>query len=166
MQKTIILNNRQIQQKINRIAYEIYENNLDEKELLIIGISGGGFVFATKLADAIKTISPLKFKLAELKINKNKPLQNEISISLSGKEIGGKTVILVDDVLNTGKVLMYGATYLLNFPLKRLVTAVLVNRRHRSFPIRADYVGMTLSTTMQEHILVEFKRNKDSVFLM
>lgn len=166
MQKTLILNNRQIQQKINRIAYEIYENNFEEKELLMIGVTGSGFVFAKKIADAIKSISPLKIILVELKINKDNPLKNEISLPLTGKEISGRTVILVDDVLNTGKVLMYGAKHLLDFPLKRLVTTVLVNRRHRSFPIRADYVGMTLSTTMQEHISVEFKKNKDSVYLM
>lgn len=166
MQKTLILNDRQIRQKINRIAYEVYENNFEEKQLLMIGISGSGFVFAEKIAAALKAISPLKVKLIELQINKENPLQNDISLPVSIKEITGKTVILIDDVLNTGKVLMYAAKYLLDFPLKRLVTAVLVNRRHRAFPIRADYVGMTLSTTLQEHISVEFKKNKDAVYLV
>lgn len=166
MQKTLILDNRQIQQKINRIAYEIYENNFEEKELFMIGISGSGFVFAEKIVSALKSISPLKIKLIELEINKENPLQKDISLPISGKEISGKTVLLVDDVLNTGKVLMYAAGYLIGFRLKRLVTAVLVNRRHRSYPIRADYVGLTLSTTMQEHISVEFKKNKDAVYLM
>lgn len=164
MNKTLILNNKQIQQKINRIAYEIYENNFEEKELLLIGITGSGFIFAKKIADSIISISPLKIKLIELKINKTDPLTN-ISLPLTLKEISGRTVILVDDVLNTGKVMMYSAKHLLDFPLKRLVTAVLVNRRHRSFPIRADYVGMTLSTTMQEHIAVRFKKNNDAVYL-
>ncbi len=163
--KTIILSNKQIQQKINRIAYEIYENNFDEKEIILIGISGCGFVFAKKVQTALKEISAPKTKLFELKINKDNPLKNDISLALTEKEISGKVVILMDDVLNTGKVLMYGAKHLLDFPLKRLVTVVLVNRRHRSFPIRADYVGMTLSTTMQEHISVEFKKNNDAVYL-
>ena len=163
--KTRILNNKQIQQKINRIAYEIYENNFEEKGLIIIGVAGSGFVFAKKIVAALESISPLKIQLIELKINKNNPLNGETSLPLSEKEVEGKVVILVDDVLNTGKVLMYGAKYLLDYPVKRLVTAVLVNRRHRSYPIRADYVGMTLSTTMQEHILVEFKKNNDAVYL-
>lgn len=164
MQKTLILNNKQIQQKINRIAYEIYENNFEEKELILIGIKGSGFTFAQKIFDSLKSISNLKIKLLEFNIDKTDPLK-KINLPAAEKELSKKTVILIDDVLNTGKVMMYSARHLLDYPLKRLVTAVLINRRHRSFPIRADYVGMTLSTTMQEHISVQFKKNKDAVYL-
>lgn len=165
MKRTLILNNKQVQQKINRIAYEIFENNYEEKELVIIGIHGSGFVFAKKLADAIAKVAPVKIRLSELNINKENPLKAKATVPVQEKEFAGKTVLLVDDVLNTGKVLMYAAKFLLDFPVKRLVTAVLVNRRHRSFPIRADYVGLTLSTTLQEHIAVEFRKNKDAVYL-
>lgn len=164
--KTLILNNHQIQQKINRIAYEIYENNSEEKEIVMVGIRGSGFVFAKKIAHVLEKISPLNIRLKELKINKENPLEKNVSLDMQEKEVADKVVILIDDVLNTGKVLMYGAKHLLDFPLKRLVTAVLVNRKHCSFPIRADYVGLTLSTTFQEHISVEFKKNKDAVYLM
>ena len=77
----------------------------------------------------------------------------------------GKTIILVDDVLNTGRALVFATRYLLGFDVKGMQTVTLIDRRHRNFPIRADYVGLTLATTMQEHILVEFG-NEDNAWLV
>lgn len=166
MNKTLILNNKQIQQKINRIAYEIYENNYDEKEIIIAGIANNGFLLAKKIAEALQTISPLKTKLIEIVIDKKKPLSTEIKLRLTDKELINKVIILVDDVLNSGRTLIFGAKPFLTIPVKRLTTAVLVDRGHNRYPIKADFVGLSLSTTLLEHITVEInKKGKEAVYL-
>lgn len=164
--KTLILTDAQIKQKVNRIAYQIYENNYEEKELIIGGISERGFILANKIVDVLKTISPAKITLVQININR-KNLDEAFSIPLTHEQIDNKPVIIVDDVLNSGRTLIYGVKHFLEFPLKKLSTAVLVDRNHKNFPVRADYVGISLSTTMQEHISVEFnKEGKDSAYLL
>ena len=163
--KTLILNSKQIEQKINRIAYEIYENNPGEKEIIIAGISDNGYLFAKRISDVVTKISPIKTTLIEIKINKENPLAKEIKISLSDKELKNKVIILVDDVLNSGKTLIFGAKPFLISPVKRLTTVVLVDRGHNRFPIKADFVGLSLSTTLQEHITVDLKKGKEAVYL-
>jgi pyrimidine operon attenuation protein / uracil phosphoribosyltransferase len=166
MTKSLILNNKQIQQKINRIAYEVYENNYDEKEIIIAGIVGNGYLLAKKINDALTSISFIKTKLIEVVVNKEKPAENEIKIELTEKELKNKVIVLVDDVLNSGKTLIFGSKPFLNFPVKRLTTAVLVDRGHNRYPIKADFVGLSLSTTLQEHIDVELKpKGKEAVYL-
>lgn len=165
MGKTLILNSKQIDQKINRIAYEIYENNNSEKEIIIAGISDNGYIFAKRLSDVVQKISPIKTTLIEIKIDKENPLAKEIKISLSDKELKNKVIILADDVLNSGKTLIFGAKPFLIAPVKRLTTVVLVDRGHNRYPIKADFVGLSLSTTLQEHITVDLKKGKEAVYL-
>ncbi len=166
MTKTLILNSKQVQQKINRIAYEIYENNYDEKDIIIAGIGGNGFFMAKRITDVLQKIAPLKTKLIEITIDKKNPLAKEIKISLSEKELKNKVIVLVDDVLNSGKTLIFGAKPFLSSPIKRLTTAVLVDRGHNRYPIKADFVGLSLSTTLQEHVSVEIDgKGKESVYL-
>jgi pyrimidine operon attenuation protein/uracil phosphoribosyltransferase len=165
MTKTLILNSKQIEQKTNRIAYQIYENNHDEKEIIIAGIAGNGYLFAQRLADTVKKISPLKVNLIEISVNKKNPLASEITIALSEKELTNKVIILVDDVLNSGKTLIFGAKPFLVAPVKRLTTAILVDRGHNRYPIKADLVGLSLSTTLHEHISVELIKGEEGVYL-
>jgi len=165
MAKTLILNSKQIEQKINRIAYEIYENNYNEKDIIVAGIAGNGYLLAEKINSVIKKISPLKTTLIEIKIDKENPMSKEIKIALSEKELKNKVIILVDDVLNSGKTLIFGAKPFLSTPIKRLTTAILVDRGHNRYPIKADVVGLSLSTTLQEHITVELKKGKEAVYL-
>jgi pyrimidine operon attenuation protein/uracil phosphoribosyltransferase len=127
--KTLILDSRQISQKINRIAYQIYENNFEEKEIVIAGIAPRGYILAEKIAYVLMDISSIKAKLMEIKINKENP-QSEVKINLKEDEIKDKVIILVDDVLNSGKTLIYGAKLFLKHPVKRLTTVVLVDRNH------------------------------------
>ena len=166
MSKTLILTNKQIEQKINRIAYQIYENNYDEKEIIIAGIAPNGYLLSKRIADALQSISPIKTTLIEIVIDKEDPLSAEIKISLTDKELKNKVIVLVDDVLNSGKTLIFGAKPFLSSPVKRLTTAVLVDRGHNRYPIKADFVGLSLSTTLQEHITVELnKKGNDAVYL-
>lgn len=166
MSKTLILNSKQIEQKINRLAYEIVENNYTEKEIIIAGISKNGYLFAKRLNTVLQKISSIKTQLIEIVIDKENPLSKEIKISLSEKELKNKVVILADDVLNSGKTLIFGAKPFLVSPLKRLTTVVLVDRGHNRYPIKADFVGLSLSTTLQEHITVELDvKGKEVVYL-
>lgn len=163
--KTLILDEKQIVQKLNRIAYELYETLSNEKELVIVGISGQGYLLAKRITAILNKISPLQIHLAELKIDKKQPIGKPFKLTGFKTSMENKSVVLIDDVLNSGKTLIYGAKILLDHPLKRITTVVFVNRRHRLFPIRADIVGLTLSTTLQEHITVSLEKGKEAVYL-
>lgn len=165
-ERTLILDHLKIQQKVNRMAYQIYEDNYDEKELIIAGIASQGYAFAKMLNKKLKEISPLEIKLVELKINKKKPIDTKVELPLNDEEIKNKVIILVDDVLNSGRTMIYGAQHFLKVPIKKLSVAVLVNRSHKRFPINADYEGMSLATTLKEHVeAVLDEKGKNSVFL-
>jgi pyrimidine operon attenuation protein/uracil phosphoribosyltransferase len=166
MSQTVILNHKQIEQKINRLAYQVYENNYEESEIIVAGISGNGFLFAQKIAQKLSEISEIKIKLCSISINKTNPLSETISCDLSPDEIKNKAIIVVDDVLDSGKTLIYGVRFFLDFPLKRLRTLILVDRSHMVFPINADYVCLSLATTLQEHIRVYFENQNNRVVLM
>ena len=165
LNKTLILNNEQIYQKINRISYQIFEDNYLEKEIIVVGIAKKGYLFAEKIANQLEAISNSKITLAKLTINKEDPIKNNGELNISSDLLSNKVVILVDDVLNSGRALIYGVKYLLNFPIKKMSTVVLVDRNHKKYPIGTHYVGLSLSTTMQNHISVEFNGSKISAFL-
>ena len=162
---TIILDHHQINQKIKRIAYQIYEANSSEKEVVIAGIQGNGIYFAEQLAKSLQQISSLKIILCEVYIDKKNPLDT-ISTSIQNIEYKNKPIVLVDDVLNSGTTLMYGIKYFLDVPLKRFKTAVLVNRNHKKYPVKADFKGISLSTSIKEHVEVVFNGEKSKAFLM
>ena len=167
MNKTEILNATQIQQKLNRLAYEVYENNFEEKELLIAGIEGNGYLVAKRICDVLKKVSKTKLTLGKIKINKKNPLAEQATVDFTDKDYKNKTVILVDDVLNSGKTLIYGVKIFLDKPVKKINTLVLVDRSHTRFPVKADFVGLSLSTTLQEHIVADLSiKGKESVYLM
>ncbi len=164
MESSTILTNEQIQNKTRRIAYQIYEDNSKESEIVIAGINGNGFIFAQKISKILTEISDLKVVLCEVKMDKKNPL-NEISTSIKSSEYKNKSLILVDDVLNSGTTLIYGIKHFLEVPLKRFNTAVLVNRNHKKYPVKADYKGISLSTSMREHISVVFEANNSFAIL-
>jgi pyrimidine operon attenuation protein/uracil phosphoribosyltransferase len=159
MSKTLVLDKKQLQQKLDRLAWQIYEQNYKEKSIIIAGIADRGVLLAKKIADKLTEISDIKVKLATIKVDKDHPFYKDIEVDISESEYKNKVLILVDDVLNSGKTLIYGAKYFLSVPLKRLSTLVLVDRNHNRFPIKADFVGLSLSTTLKEHISVELEKN-------
>ena len=164
LEENIILNNTQIDQKIRRIAYQIYESNSNEKELIIAGIKGSGFILANKIVAVLEKISTLKVTICEVNINKKKPLE-KITTSLTKEAYKNKSLVLVDDVLNSGTTLIYGVKHFLEVPLKRFKTAVLVNRNHKKYPVKADFKGVSLSTSIKEHIVVDFDATKTMAYL-
>ena len=164
MSRTIILTNQQINHKIRRIAFQVYENNIDEKEIILAGIKNKGFILAKKLKKTLESISDIKVQLCEVKINKRSPL-DKIETSISADDYKNKSLVLVDDVLNSGSTLIYATRHFLDVPLKQFKTVVLVNRNHKKYPIKADFKGISLSTSLQEHISVEFDNNAAIAYL-
>ncbi len=153
----LILDQERIGYKLRRMAYEIWERNSDEKEIVIVGIETAGSIVATNLIEILQEISPLKIQSISVKMNKKNPLGFALD---TDEKLNGKTVILVDDVANSGKTLMYCLNGLLAHDLKKVMVAVLVDRKHKSFPIASDIVGHTVATTIQDHIEVETKGKK------
>lgn len=160
-----ILTHEQIQHKVKRIAYQIYEANVEESELIIAGIESGGLSFAKKIVAVLKKITNAKIILCKVVMDKENPLESGVITSLDTKAYKNKSVVLVDDVLNSGTTLIYGVHHFLKTPLKQLKTAVLVNRNHKKYPVKADFKGISLSTSLNEHIKVEFKPKNDLVYL-
>jgi len=160
-----ILTHDQIQHKIKRIAYQIFEANVNEKEIIIAGIDGGGLNFAKKIQKVLQDITQARITLCTVTMDKSNPLKSGVTTSIKENEYAHKSVVIVDDVLNSGTTLIYGVFHFLNTPLKQLKTAVLVNRNHKKYPVKADYKGISLSTSLQEHVAVQFKTKNDSVYL-
>lgn len=158
MSQNIILSHQEIDHKIKRIAYQIYETFVEEESIVLAGIASNGFVLAEKLSLALHTISPIKVILCEVKIDKTNP-NSEIFTSISKEEYQNKGIVLVDDVLNSGSTLMYGVKHFLDVPLKKFKTAVLVDRNHKKYPIKVDFKGISLSTSSHEHVSVVFEEN-------
>ncbi len=155
--ENIILNKKQIDHKTKRIAYQIYENNVSEKEVIIAGIVENGYLFAKKIKTALENISPIKVKLCKVFIDKKKPT-NLITTSLDTEEYKNKPLVLVDDVLHSGTTLIYGIKHFLEVPLKQFNTAVLVDRNHKKYPVKADFKGISLSTSINENVSVVFEK--------
>jgi pyrimidine operon attenuation protein / uracil phosphoribosyltransferase len=166
MKKVEILNTLQIEQKLNRLAYEIYEHTVDEKEIMLAAIDGNGYLVAKKLQDVLKKVAKYKIILGKISLDKKNPLAKKPVTDFTEKDYKNKTVILVDDVLNSGKTLIYAVQLFLNQPIKKLHTVVLVDRSHTQYPVKADFVGLSLSTTLQEHIIADFSvKGKETVYL-
>lgn len=164
MKNTIILTNEQINHKIRRIAYQILEVNSNEKEIILAGITGNGFLLAKKIKTALNTISSINITLCEVIINKQNPL-DQITTSIDSTKYKNKSLVLVDDVLNSGTTLIYAIKHFLEVPLKQFKTAVLVNRNHKKYPVKADFKGVSLSTTLDSNITVEFKGKSAIAYL-
>ena len=154
----------EIQSSIKRIAYQVYESNFDEKNIVIVGIGSRGGSLSKLLGAAIEKISPLKPHYVTLTIDKKNPL-NRIESDVPLEELKNQSLVIVDDVLNTGSTLIYAVAYFLKIPVKRIKTAVMVNRNHKKFPIKADFKGISLSTSINEHIRVELEGELAGIYL-
>lgn len=152
--RTLILDRRQTLQKIKRIAYEIYENNFQEQEIVLAGICNKGYLFAQLLEKELVAISPLRIKLVKITLEKFSPVQSQVTLDCRAEELQHKSIIVIDDVLNTGRTLAHSLKPFLEIEVRKIQTAVIVNRSHHLFPIAAEYIGYSLSTTIQEHIEV------------
>ena len=164
MDKTLVLDSVQVKQKIKRMAFEIYENNFRESSIMLAGIDGQGYLFAQLLAKELGKISPINPQVVKVSLDKLSPLQSEVQLDCELKELKKKCIVLIDDVLNTGRTLAYGLKPFLTIEVKKIEVAVLVNRSHTQFPILPNYTGFELSTTLKDHVEVRLGK-ENSVHL-
>lgn len=158
--KSIVLNQQQINQKIARIAFEIFENTFEEKELFVAGISGNGFLLAERIVAKLHEISDQNVRLFEVTVNKDNPLDEIIKLSIDDNDLSQSTVIIFDDVINSGRTMIHAVRRILDNKLSVLKVATLVNRTHRRYPVKADFVGIDIATTLKDHIVVELGANE------
>jgi len=162
--KNKILNTNQIKKIVKRIAYQIHENNLDYPEIILIGVHKNGYTLADKINKELKQISKSNIKLVSIKINKKNPLE-EIELDCKKEYLKNKVIVLVDDVLHTGKTLIYCVKHLLEITPKNFNTVVLIDRNHKKFPIKVDFKGISLSTFISDHVEVVFEDNNNYAFI-
>lgn len=154
-----IMDANDIHKTVKRIAYQIYETHFEDSKLIIAGIADNGVIVAKRICEELKKISGIKPIFVEVKVDKKNPI-NPIVLSEKLEICKNNSVVVVDDVLNTGSTLIYAVTHFLSIKLKKLQTAVLVNRNHKNFPIKGDFKGISLSTSIKEHIDVDFGDNE------
>lgn len=164
-QHNLILNKEQIQQKVIRMAYEVYEQNFEAQQLVLAGIHRNGYTLAGLLARELEKISPIQVTLLQVSLDKTAPLQVPVSITPETRALENAVVIIVDDVLNTGKTLAYTLNALLQHNPKKIEIATLVNRHHTLFPVTSTYTGYSLATTLREHIDVVLEENEVAAYI-
>jgi len=162
--KNKILNTNQIKKIVKRIAYQIHENNLEYPEIILIGVHKNGYTLAEKINKELKQISKSNIKLVSIKINKKNPIE-EIELDCKKEYLKNKVIVLVDDVLHTGKTLIYCVKHLLEITPKNFNTVVLIDRNHKKFPIKVDFKGISLSTFISDHVEVVFEDNNSYAFI-
>ena len=162
----LILNKQQIQQKINRMAYQVLEDNLNEKEIILAGIWDRGYKLALRLKTVLLEISALKVTMMRIDLEKDNT-RLVASTDIEPVKVKNRVIILVDDVLNSGKTLSYGMGIFLNTPHKKIRTVVLVDRSHKIFPISTDFVGLQMATVLKEHVdvVLDVEGEEDGVYL-
>ena len=163
--KTKIKDISNIEMYLKRIAFQIYENNHGEdNSLIIVGIEKNGKILAKKIYQILKSISNFDLTLMSVEINKKNPTK-KIASSIDKKTCLNKNIVIVDDVLNTGKTLIYAVKFFLKIPVRKIQTAVIINRNHKKFPIKADFKGISLSTSIKEHVDVILDGSKKGIYL-
>lgn len=162
----VVLNKRQIDQKMNRLAHQILENASEEKTVFLAGICGNGIRMAKQFERIINQHADIETIVFEIKLNKDKPLESEITADIDRSALQDGFIVLIDDVLNSGKTMQYGLLKLLETPVKAIKTVALVDRRHRRYPIKCDFVGITLSTTLKNRVEIEFEEDNYQAVLV
>ncbi len=166
MDKIKILDKASIQQRLKRMAYEIYEAHYQEKELIIIGIDQRGGALAHRLAEHLADISPLELTLLDARLDRESDAPNiGIDLDTEPEDIKGKPILVVDDVRYTGTTLLHVVSILLYAFPKSIRTAILVDRGHRKLPVSADFTGLELATTFHQHVEVSFEGDNMDAYL-
>jgi len=164
--KSIVLTPESAQRTLQRMAYEMVEQHYGETQLILAGIVGNGLSFAQIMKDEIQSISNLKVEVIEVNLDKKQPFAGDVSFLLEVSQLEKIPMILMDDVANSGSTLFYGLRPWMNCSIKSLKTAVLVDRSHKRFPISPNFIGISLATTLQEHVEVVIENRQVEAFLL
>lgn len=159
---TEVLNHKQVEDRIKRIAWQIYEEFNAEQEVILAGIADRGYHLAEELQKELKAIADIEVKLCKLSFDKEDALNSVYELE-PVFPLKGANVVVVDDVLKSGGTLIYGVRHFLNFEVGKLKTVVLVDRNHKRYPVKADFKGLSLSTSMHEHVDVSIIEKPYSV---
>ncbi len=161
-----ILDNTQVRQKIKRLAYQIVESNLSYKKLYLLGINNNGMRFAQLLKSELEQIALIELVVGNIRLNPANPMESEVMLDVPVEELKDKSILITDDVANTGRTIFYAFSAIMKTLPARVQIGVLVDRKHKNFPVHVDYVGMTLATTLKENIDVDIEEDgKMGVFL-
>lgn len=161
-----ILSKQDIEKKINRLAFQLLENCFEEQNLFLGGIVGNGIVIANRIAKIIQSNSKVNVIVFEIKINKSEPWAEKTVLTANKEDLKNGYIVLIDDVLNSGKTMQYALMEILQFPTKAIKTLTLVDRTHRRFPIKADFVGLSLSTTLKNRVEVILSEKDEKAYLV
>lgn len=160
-----VLNNLQIEQKIMRIAHEILENTTEIETIYLGGICGNGSVLVNKFHQILTKNSKLKVIPFHIDLDKDEPLSKAITLDIDAAKLNRSFVVLVDDVVNSGKTMQFALMKILESNPQTIKTVALVDRTHRRYPIKCDFVGLTLSTTLKDRVEVAFDDNDSYAYL-
>jgi len=164
MTANLIIEPRRVQQKLQRMALEIHERNSGQN-LFLAGIDKSGFEVAEMIAGYLRGFSGKDLPVYKISINKQDPLNSEVKTDLPSGNLENATLIIIDDVQNSGRTMMYCIRHFLQFPLRSVQTCVLVDRLHNDFPVKSDYTGISLSTTLQEHVTVDVNQDEVNIYM-
>ncbi len=159
MGKVEVLKEKEIENIIKRLSYEILENNYQAKKIFLAGINNNGMYFSELIKAELEKIATPQIELINIKLNPANPLE-DISLSIDIKQLKNQHVIIIDDVANTGRTIFYAFKPFLEVLPKSVQVAVLVDRLHKAFPIKVDFLGLSLATTLKEHIIVNLRKKK------
>ena len=159
-----ILDYQKIIRIVKRLSFQIFEKNHNQSEIFLIGIYKNGYNLSKLIQQELQKISDKKIHLCCLKINKKEPLK-KIEFDTDLSKINNKAIVLIDDVLNSGKTLIYCTKFLLDVPISNFNTAVLIDRNHKKFPIKVDFKGISISTSIDENINVIFETDNIYAFI-
>jgi len=162
----VFLNHVQIQQKIIRLGHQLLENCFEEQKIFIGGIAGNGYKLAQRFAEIISQNSAIEVVCFEIRVNKEEPWGEPIQLSINKELIKKGYIVLVDDVINSGKTMQYSLIKFLEQATKAIKTVALVDRQHRRYPIKADYVGLSLSTTLKDRVEVDLSETESKAYLI
>ena len=140
------------EKKLQRMAYEIVENNIEEKEIILAGIRVSGSVVAKHIQKLLASISTIKTELITIELDKKQPREVTLNTQM---DFTDRVIVVIDDVANSGKTMLYAMKPFLQFLPKKIQTLALVERTHKKFPVSTDFSGLSVATTLQEHIYVE-----------
>jgi pyrimidine operon attenuation protein/uracil phosphoribosyltransferase len=161
-----ILSSQEIKQKTERLAHQLIENTFEEPKVFIGGIQGNGIILANTLADIMRKQMDNEITVFSIKVNKSEPWSEDIVLSSPISDMENGYIILVDDVFNSGKTMQFALVEILKFPTKAIKTVALVDRKHRRFPIKANFVGLSLSTTLKERVEIDLTAGNEKAYLV